>query len=529
MGSRWFVRGDVDGFFGLFIDNLLQLMLIVALCEQICGLPGEFITQRIIPGAAFSILIGNMFYAWQAWRLMGKSGRDDVTALPYGINTPSLFAYIYLIMGPIYRQTQDYELAWQAGLFACFLSGVMEMLGAFVANWLRKYTPRAALLSALAGIAITFVAMGFIFELFASPAIAVVPMMLILFTYAGRIKLPLGLPGGLLAVLVGVILAWVLSALNFDSWTPPDGAYAFDFYPPLHALGDVFALFRDKHGWQFLAVIVPMGLFNVVGSLQNLESAEAAGDRYDTRSSLLANGIGTLGACFLGSPFPTTIYIGHPGWKAMGARASYSLFNGVVVTGLCLVGGITLVLRFVPREAMLGILLWIGIIMMAQAFETVPRRYALAVAFGLIPALAAWAYMLIITTVIVAFYTAGGPGSPAAAGLSLPELSVALEEQLIFFQGICALNQGYLLTSMIFAATLVYVIDRHLLKACVWMAVAAVLSMIGLIHAYELRPMGIENKFGFAAAPKFAIAYGVSALVLLGLHFMGYSEDRNDE
>ena len=521
MRTRWFVRGDIDGFFGLFIDNLLQLMLIVVLCEKICGLPGDFVTRRILPGAAISILLGNLFYAWQARRLMRRTGRDDVTALPYGINTPSLFAYIYLIMGPIYREhaaqdpTAAATLAWQAGLFACFVSGVMETAGAFVGDWLRRYTPRAALLSALAGIAITFIAMGFVFQLFASPAIAVIPMLMILFTYSG----------GLVAVIMGMVLAWVLHAMGFDQWQPSSPPYELGFYPPSPVPDDLFALFASGSGWQYMTVIVPMGLFNVVGSLQNLESAEAAGDHYETRPSLMANGIGTLIASFLGSPFPTTIYIGHPGWKAMGARAGYSIVNGVVVTVLCLAGGINLILKVVPLEATLGILLWIGIIMTAQAFETVPRRHALAVAFGLVPALAAWAYLLISTTVIVAFFAAGGPGSEAAANINLPALNQGLENELIYFHGICALRQGYLLTSMIFAALLVYVIDRQFLAACAWAVTAAILSMIGLIHAYDLTPMGVVNKFGLWAAPPFAIAYWVAAALLLILHLAGYSNE----
>jgi AGZA family xanthine/uracil permease-like MFS transporter len=116
----WFTRGDLDGFFGLFIDNVLQLMLIGFLCKVFCGFPADFITGQILPGAAISILAGNLFYAWQARRLALTSKRTDVTALPFGINTPSLIAFILLIMAPVFRETGNYKLAWQAGLFACF-------------------------------------------------------------------------------------------------------------------------------------------------------------------------------------------------------------------------------------------------------------------------------------------------------------------------------------------------------------------------------------------------------------------------
>src|SRR5947207_1444121 len=97
---RWFVRGDIDGFFGLALDNLVQLLLIDSLCRVVLEMPAELITGRILPGAAVSLLVGNLFYAWQAQRLADRTGRDDVCALPYGINTVSLIAYVFLVMLP---------------------------------------------------------------------------------------------------------------------------------------------------------------------------------------------------------------------------------------------------------------------------------------------------------------------------------------------------------------------------------------------------------------------------------------------
>ena len=524
MKPRWFVRGDVDGFFGLFIDNLLQLMLIHVLCREHCRFPDELIAGRILPGAAVSILIGNIFYSWQARRLMRATGRDDVTALPYGINTPSLLAYVFFVMKPVYDSTQSVDLAWQAGLFACLLSGVMEVGGAFVGNWLRRHTPRAALLSALAGIAITFIAMLFVFQLFAAPAIAIVPMMIILIVYAGRVRLPLGLPGGLVAVVVGAAIAWgllgikaIFPELGWQIWQPPGATPTLGWHPPATAFSSAIALLADPDGWRFLGVIVPMGLFNVIGSLQNLESAEAAGDAYATRPSLLANGVGSIAAALLGSPFPTTIYIGHPGWKAMGARAGYSLVNGVVITGLCLTGGVQLILYVVPIEAMLPILLWIGIIITAQAFQAVPSRHALAVAIGLIPAIAAWSYEMLIMPVL------------RLSDKSLPQAIELLAPQGLFVHGAIALWQGFLVIAMLLSAIVAFVIDHQFLKAAAWAAAAAVLSMVGLIHAYEVADWGAQPRFGLWAAPPFALAYWLTAALLLALHFAGYGRPAPDD
>ncbi len=511
----WFVKGDLDGFFGLFIDNLLQLMLIGVLCVFACGFPAAFITSVILPGAAVSILIGNLFYGWQARVVALRTGRRETTALPFGINTPSLVAYVFLIMGPVYRETGNWHLAWQAGLFATLISGVMEVAGAFVGDWMRKHTPRAALLSALAGIAITFIAMGFILQIFASPMIAVLPMMLILVSYASRIKWPLSLPGGFLAVIVGVSLAWLFRSLGWVSFVTPRDAYVFGFHAPQFMPGDAMALLLSPLGWKYMAIILPMGLFNVIGSLQNLESAEAAGDRYETRPSLLTNGIGTIVAGFFGSPFPTTIYIGHPGWKAMGARGGYSILNGLVITLLCLCGGLTLVLKVIPIECTLGILLWIAIIITAQSFQEIPKPHALAVALGLIPSFAAWVLLQIETTLRVS-----GSSLFAVWDKFGPDL---------YIKGVVALSQGFIMTSMILSAAVVFMIERNFLKAAWWMFAGAVLSALGLIHAYSMTPAGVENKFGWLAAPDFAAMYALTGLILIGLHFWHLPETQAHE
>lgn len=513
MKVGWFVHGDIDGFFGLFVDNLLQLMLIAVLCGNVCGMPPELVYGRILPGAALSILFGNVFYAWQARRLAIRTGRSDVTALPYGINTVSLIAFVFLIIAPIYFETKDPNLAWQAGLFACLVSAVLECIGAFVGDRLRRHTPRAALLSSLAGIAITFISMGFVFQIFAMPAIAIVPALFVIIVYGGQIKLPLGLPGGFIAVVLGVAMGWMLRWAGYPYFQPLQEPYQFAVHFPRPAFADMLVFLTNGQGWKYFSVIFPMALFNVIGSLQNLESAEAAGDRYDTRSSLLVNGFGSIVAAGLGNPFPTTIYIGHPGWKAMGARWGYSLLNGTVITILCLIGGVTLVLKVVPMEAMIGILLWIGIIITAQAFKEVPKKHSVAVALGLTPSLAAWALLLIETTL-------------RKAGTGLYEVAPKFGGDLYVY-GIIALSQGFMLSGMILSAMMVFVVEREFLKAALWTATAAVLSFFGVIHAYVLTPAGVQNRFGFGAARAYALAYLIAGLLLVALHY--YNRGRESE
>jgi len=516
--QAWFVPNDIDGFFGLFIDNLCQLIVVVGLCPPIAGLPETIVVGRILPGIAVSLVAGNLFYAWQAHRLAQRTGRP-VTALPFGVNTVSLFAFIFFIMGPVYHETHDADLAWKVSLVAGLLGGVVEIATSFVGGWIRRHTPRAALLSALAGVGITFISMGFIFRIFAFPLIAVFPALLVLIGYAGRVRWPFGLPTGFIAVVVGTLLAWLLRGFQIMPLPEWHNTDHLSFYFPIPIVGEIFALLTNAQVWQFAPIFIPMAVLNVIGSMQNLESAEAAGDKFDTRSSLLANGLSAVVGVFFGNPFAPTIYIGHPGWKAMGARVGYSVLNAVAITLICLTGAMPFVLWFMPIEVTLGILLWIGLIITAQAFQETPKAHAPAVAIGFIPSLAAWAVLLIQTTL-----------EKAAPGYTFEKAATDFPQE-IFFTGMLSLGQqqSFLLISIFFSAIVANVIDRRWRAAALWCLVAALCSACGIIHGFVFTPDGGYAPALFIASSlsattptgmDFALVYALAAALLFTMHVL---------
>ena len=491
---RWFVRGDVDGFFGLALDNLVQLLVIDVLCRFVLGFDNELLYGAVLPGCAVSLLVGNLYYAWQAKRLAEKTGRDDVCALPYGINTVSLFAHVFLVMLPAKFAaeaagvTDPTRVAWQAGLVATIGSGAIELGGAFLAEKLRKATPRAALLATLAGIALGFISLGFLFRAFARPEVGLVTLGVILLTYFGRVKFKGGLPGGLIAVGLGTLIAWVTGMAPVGDM-PAEGV---SLHLPVPVIGDLIAAFSGGHAMTYLAVILPMGLFNVVGSLQNIESAEAAGDSYETAPSLAVNGIGTLAAALFGSCFPTTIYIGHPGWKGMGARAGYSILNGAFVTLVALTGTLGWIAWAVPIDAGLAIVIWIGLVITAQATQTVPKLHHPAVVIGLLPGVAAWGGLML------------KHGIRAGGGAFGPELIPVFQQADVWVEGVFALDAGFIFSSMILAAATVYILERRFRVAAVWFLAASALSAVGLMHSWTWTPADVVQElrpaWGFAGA-----------------------------
>ncbi len=495
---RWFTGGDVDGFFGLFFSGFPDLLLIVGLAP-VCGFPLSFVGSHILPGAAISILAGNLFYAWQARRLAEREGRSDVTAIPFGINTPTIFAYVFLIMGPVYTRTRDANMAWHAGVFASLMSGIVQTAGAFCTDWLRRNTPRAALLAPLAGLALAYLCLGFVFGVFQQPAIALLPMLVLLALYGSHLKLPYRIPPGLLVIGLGAILVAVLRRLHIYNVAAPA-------VPPLqwnlpHAL-NAFALLNQHEYWPYLAIIAPLAALDTLASLMILESVNVAGDNFATRPSLLMNGVGTIAAACLGSPFPTTLYLGHAAHKANGARSGYSVLNGVFTLVLCTTGILPLVLRFVPLEIAAPVIFWFGLITAGQAMVEVPADQAIAVVLGLVPALAQWATTLADTVA-------------RKAGSSLMEIAPRMGGDLAM-GGLIALGQGSLLTSMIWSAALALMVQRRFASAAAWIGAAAVLSAVGFIHAYILSPGGVESRIGWWVSPEFSLAYAGGALFLLG-------------
>ncbi len=518
----WFVAGDLDGFFGLAVDNLIQFILILGLCTGVVGIELDFVLGTILPGAAISILVGNLFYAWQAQQLSAETGRTDVTALPYGINTVSLFAYVFLVMLPVklgaVQAGMDTKaaahLAWQIGIASCFVAALIEIAGAFVGDFVRKHTPRAALLSTLAGIAISFISIDFAVRTFQAPLVALLPLGIILTTYFSHAKMPFHIPGGAWAVGLGSVSAWILAATGWAE-SPVSAAHIHAAFTsagvhlPVPVLGDLVAGMTHRVTWEYLVpVMVPMGLFNVLGSLQNLESAEAAGDRFATKPSMLANGLGSIAAAAFGSCFPTTIYIGHPGWKKMGARAGYSVLNGVFFTVLALSGLTYVVNAFIPMEAGMAIVLWIGIIITAQAFEATPPEHSPAVAIGLFPAIAAWG-LLILSQTLSAASIATGNMSLVEKVLEAP---LSFEAAGLHLKGLVAISQGFMLTCMIWSAMSAELIGRNFRRAAIWAFIGAVLSFFGFIHAGHLGPAGGVYEIGLGTGWKWAAGYLMCAI-----------------
>ncbi len=488
----WWTKGDLNAFFGLAFNILVNVLTLTGLLIFVVQMPSERVLGTVLPALGIALIVGNLYYTLLARRLARREGRLDVAALPYGPSVPHMFIVVFVIMLPIFLRTGDPVQAWQAGLAWAFIIGVIVLIGAFIGPIIRKITPRAALLGTLAGISVSFISMRPASQIWEAAWIGLPVLGIILVGFFTDLKLPGGMPVGLAALLVGTAIAWIGGYMS----VPDVSAAATDIAIAVPSLNVGLLINGLGNMAPLLATAIPLGVYNFLEAMSNVESASAAGDSYNLRSVLLADGTGAIVGSALGSPFPPAVYIGHPGWKAAGGRAGYSMASGLFIALLCFLGLFGLLSTVLPAPAIVPILLYIGLLIGAQAFQSTPRLHAPAVVAAILPNLAAWGAGLIDNALAAAGTTAAELGEEKLAGAGL------------VYHGLHTFGQGAVLAGIVLGAIVTFICEKQLFKAALASAIGAGLCWIGLLHAEQV---------GWAASPQVALGYLMLAAVLAGI------------
>jgi len=493
---KLWVPGDWNALFGFGTNILVNVLVLTGLLRFVLKMPESLVFGRILPALGLMLCLSTCYYAFLAYQLAKRTGRTDVCALPSGISVPHMFVVTFVVMLPILIKTHDPMEAWSAGLTWVFVQSFVLMVGGFIGPYVRKITPRAALLGSLAGISITFISMSPAAQVFSTPVIGVVCFAVILASWFGGVKYFGGVPGGLVAIAVGTIIAWVsnMFGLDYGGLTVAKmlGSVAnFGFSFPIPAIDHVFNGF--KYFWIILVTAIPFGIYDLIEALDNVESAAAAGDAFPTTRVLTADGIISLIGCCLGNPFINAVYIGHPGWKAMGGRMGYSMVTGIVVLVLTWFGIISVLMAVIPVVAILPILLYIGMLIGSQAFQESPHRHAPAIVLALLPQLAAWG-----KTQIDNALGAAGTSAAAIGDAKLAQVGV-------LYKGLETMGGGATLAGIILGAITVFIIDREFEKAAAFALAGTIFTFFGFIHGEAI---------GIGSSPAVAVSYlGVAAIL----------------
>jgi AGZA family xanthine/uracil permease-like MFS transporter len=521
---EWFVSGDINGFFGLMIDNMTVLSFMAFILIVLFKYPADIVFGRMFPGTALGVLFGDLVYTWMAFDLAKKTGNPRVTAMPLGLDTPSSIGIAFTVLGPAFGMYQgpghnlsphDAAMAtWYLGMATMFYIGVIKLIFSFVGPWIQRIVPQAGLLGSLAGIGLCLIGMLPFVEIFRLPIVGMISLGLILYALVAGIRLPSGFPGVLAAIALGTIVYYLMPHQFAGG-----GAIQALPHADLHlALPVPTLLFvQGLHdALQFLPIAIPFALLTVVGGINVTESARVGGDTFDTRSILLTEAIATLVAGICGGVAQSTPYIGQPAYKAMGSRAGYTLMTGIFVGVAGMTGLVSLILGTIPMAVLAPILIFVALDIVSQAFLACPARHAPAVTFAHLPSVARLVWIELGKALgpdINKFFAA-----PTEAARELPEWPI-----------VSALGNGFIITAMLWGAAIAHLLDRRLKAASAYLLVLALLSFFGIIHSATpdgnmYLPWTIPPHLA-AIAYQFTIAYVVLGVLLFALSFTPESQE----
>jgi len=472
------------------LDNIADLLLAVGLLTFIFGFPTNVALRYMVPGTAIGVFVGDMLFFWMAFRLARRTGRRDITAMPLGLDTPSTFGMVFFVLGPAFVAKKQALgvvdgagpndalvieaaiYAWHIGICSIFISGLFKLLCALGSSWVRRVVPRAGLLGSLAGIALVLISFLPFTEVLHFPVVGLVALAVILMTLVARIPTVGRVPGALAALLVSGSIYYIMvgTGLLEHDWSPLNDAKAA-LLPY-----EWISVFRFEwtqvlsDSMRYLPVVIPFALATVVGGIDCTESAAASGDEFDTGQVIAVEAVATLVASLCGGVIQTTPYIGHPAYKAMGGRAAYTLATAIFMGTAGLLGYFGFLYAIIPKATVFPILIFVGLEITSQSFHATPKRHYAAVVIACVPALAS----------LVLIFIDKFLGEMGAHGIRLEQLTDGLQTEIATIR---ALGNGFIITSLLWASALAAMIDRKLRVAAVCMAIAAVLSLFGIMHS----------------------------------------------
>jgi AGZA family xanthine/uracil permease-like MFS transporter len=509
---RWFVPGDLNGFFGLMFDNLTVMSFLAGILVFAFGYPADIVYGRMFPGTAFGVLFGDLVYTGMAFRLARRTGRQ-VTAMPLGLDTPSTIGIALVVLGPAFQSLKGSGMGerdaamttWHIGMATMVMIGLIKLALSFAGPWVQKIVPQAGLLGSIAGIALALIGFVPLVDIFGLPVVGLVALGLLLYNLVAKVRLPGNVPGVLASVLLGTALYHLLGPAGLLG--TPYAAPVVDLHLgfPVPTLGFLKGFVPAL---TYLPLAAPFALLTVVGGINVTESARVAGDDYSTRDILLTEAVATLVAGLCGGVAQSTPYIGQPAYKQMGARAGYTLLTGLFIGLGGILGYVSTIVELIPRAVLAPILIFVALDIMVQAFHACPARHAPAVAFAYLPSVARLVAIKLTTPSLVPVERFRA--LVTTPGKELPEVLVTI-----------ALGNGFILTAMLWGAFLAEMIDRRLRRSAFYLAILAGFAFFGVVHSSSpdgnvYLPWRLPDGLERAVPYQFALGYlALAALLLL--------------
>lgn len=549
---KWATRGDINAFFALFLDNVVNLFVLSAILTGF-GMPKEFVYERIIPGTAIGVMVGDLLYSWMAFRAAKRTGNMKLTAMPLGLDMPTTVGIAFAVMFPAFTMFNDQlgdphraaELAWYIGIGSTLWMAVIKFIGAYAARPIQKAVPAAGLVGSLAGIGLVWLGVHAFLGIYEMAYVGLVSLVILIFTLIALHKFPFNLPGAAATVLVGTLLFYflgltgVLGRLGTEFGLP--GLEGFGFHFPSPEGGGFKEMFAGS--LNYLPITAPFAILVFTGSVNVTEAARLVGDKFNSRNIILADATATLIGGLLGGIAQSTPYFGHSAYKRMGARAAYTLFTGIAVGLGGILGFIGFLVDLIPGAVVKPILILIGFDMVRLSFQLTPSRHIKGVILAIVPAIFNYVFTHLKTTyshiqrgaaqIQESIAQAGIAHSDTVAPMLAKTEEIMPPQWLAEYALIGALGQGFILVAMIWGATVAFIIDRQIVRAAITLALAGVFSLFGIIHSiFPSGSLYLPWRLGETAGAdiigraktfpfEFSAAYFLAAITLLIIYYAG--------
>jgi AGZA family xanthine/uracil permease-like MFS transporter len=224
----------------------------------------------------------------------------------------------------------------------------------------------------------------------------------------------------------------------------------------------------------YIPVVIPFALLVVFGTMSVDESALRAGENYGVRNLAVIDGISTTISALFGGIAQTTPYAGLPAYIKMNARAGFILLNIVVVGIGGMFGLVGFIVNLVPEAAVAPVLLYVAFEIAMQGFIRCDKKYIAPIIFSFFPNIARLVEIKI---------SSGDLISTADLQQKLfTTVTPNISDNLV----VTMLGNGFIVTGVLWAAFLCFVIDRRFVAGFICCVILSILSYFGVIHSLLL-------------------------------------------
>ncbi len=467
--------GDMNAGVAFFLDVVVNMFVLAGVLMGSFAFPGDVIFGKIIPGAVAGILAGNLAFNWLARKTIAATGNEGLTSIPLGLDLPTTFGMAFFVVGPAYMigleelgmsSADAANHAWIIGMAATLWMAVIKFILSYFGRAMQHELPQMALIGAMAGIATVWLGAEAIYGVFELPEVGILALVIMAFALIAGHKLPLNMPGAVLAIVAGTAIYYALAFMGAgDGYVVQEMP---DFQPaiPLPTLDGLLGMFGDVTN--YIGIIIPFALLIAASAVNVVAGAKVVGDDYNPGTVVRLDSAATAIGAIFGGVVQTTPYFGHATYKRMGARTNYALGAAGAMTLVGFVGAVAVAAKMIPSAVVKPILVVVASDIVRLAFSGGSVRHAPALLFAIVPAILNYTH-----TKIGDLYFQLDNATQAGLSASWHKGYALLG----------AMSRGYILTSLIWAALLVWVIDGKMTRAAIAAFAAAILTEFGIIHS----------------------------------------------